>query len=74
MPRAMNIPDAKAAVDKEWKKLETIPAWQLDKSEEQKGGGQGDGVPKASLQQAAADLRGFRTCVFANTSWLGWHT
>ena len=24
------IPDAKAAVDKEWKKLETIPAWQLD--------------------------------------------
>ena len=27
--QAMNIPDAKAAVDKEWKKLETIP-WQLD--------------------------------------------
>ena len=31
MPSAMKIPDAKAAVDKEWKKLETIPAWQLDK-------------------------------------------
>ena len=31
MPHAMKIPDAKAAVDKEWKKLETIPAWQLDK-------------------------------------------
>ena len=31
MPQAMKIPDAKAAVDKEWKKLETIPAWQLDK-------------------------------------------
>ena len=29
MPQAMKIPDAKAAVDKEWKKLETIPAWQL---------------------------------------------
>ena len=29
-PQAMNIPDAKAAVDKEWKKLETIPAWQLE--------------------------------------------
>ena len=31
MPQAMKIPDAKAAVDKEWKRLETIPAWQLDK-------------------------------------------
>ena len=29
MPQAMKIPDAKAAVDKEWKKLETISAWQL---------------------------------------------
>ena len=27
MPLAMKIPDAKAAVDKEWKKLETIRAW-----------------------------------------------
>ena len=26
VPQAMKIPDAKAAVDKEWKKLETIPA------------------------------------------------
>ena len=26
----MKIPDAKAAVDKERKKLETIPAWQLE--------------------------------------------
>ena len=32
MPQAMKIPDAKAAVDKEWKKkLETNPASQLDK-------------------------------------------
>ena len=30
MPQAINIPDAKAAVDKEWKKLETIPAWKLE--------------------------------------------
>ena len=29
MPQAMKIPDAMAAVDKEWKKLETIPAWDL---------------------------------------------
>ena len=27
----MKIPDAKAAVDKEWKKLETIPAWDVRK-------------------------------------------
>ena len=33
MPKAMKIPDVKAAVDKEWKKLDTIPAWQLDKVE-----------------------------------------
>ena len=31
VPQAMKIPDAKAAVDKEWKKLGTIPAWQLEK-------------------------------------------
>ena len=31
MPQAMKTLDAKAAVDMEWKKLETIPAWQLDK-------------------------------------------
>ena len=29
MPQEMKIPDAKAAVHKEWKKLETIPAWDL---------------------------------------------
>ena len=29
--------------------------------------GQGDGVPKACLQQAAADSQGSRTCVCANT-------
>ena len=31
------------------------------------GDGQGDGVPKAGLQQAAADSQGSRTCVCANT-------
>ena len=29
MPQAMKIPDAKAAVEKEWDELEKIPAWQL---------------------------------------------
>ena len=32
----MKIPDAKAAVDKEWKKIETIPAWQLEKVKSKK--------------------------------------
>ena len=31
MPQAMTIPAAKAAVDKEWEKLEKIPAWDLTK-------------------------------------------
>ena len=32
MPQVMEVPDAKAAVDKELKKLETIPAWDVKKS------------------------------------------
>ena len=31
VPQAMKIPAAKAAVDKEWEKLEMIPAWDLTK-------------------------------------------
>ena len=31
MPQAMKIPAAKAAVDKEWEKMEKIPAWDLTK-------------------------------------------
>ena len=31
MPQAMKIPDAKAAMEKEWNMLEAIPAWYLDK-------------------------------------------
>ena len=31
MPQAMKIPEAKAAVDKEWEKLEKISAWNLAK-------------------------------------------
>ena len=31
------------------------------------GRGQGDGVPKAGVQQAAADSRGSRNCVCAIT-------
>ena len=36
MPQAMKLPDAKAAVDKEWKKLETIPAWKLERVRNEK--------------------------------------
>ena len=36
MPQAMKIPDAKATVDKEWKKLETIPAWDVKKVKSKK--------------------------------------
>ena len=36
LPQAMNIPDGTAAVDKEWIKLETNPAWQLHKVESKK--------------------------------------
>ena len=31
MPQAMKIPAGKAAVDKEWEKLEKISAWNLTK-------------------------------------------
>ena len=36
MRQATKIPDAKAAVDKEWKKLETSPAWDLGKVKSKK--------------------------------------
>ena len=31
MPQAMKNPDAKAAVDEEWEKLEQLPAWRMTK-------------------------------------------
>ena len=36
MPQAMKIPAAKAAVDKEWEKLEKISAWNLTKVKRKK--------------------------------------
>ena len=36
-PQATKIPDGKAALRKEWKKLETIPAWALSKVKSKKG-------------------------------------
>ena len=36
MQQAMKIPDAKAAVEKDWKEPDTIPAWELDKVKNKK--------------------------------------
>ena len=36
MPQAMRFLDAKAAMDKEWKKLETIPELQVEKVKSKK--------------------------------------
>ena len=36
MPQSIKIPDAKAAVDKEWEKLEKLRAWQLTKVKSKK--------------------------------------
>ena len=36
MPRAMKIPEAKAAADREWEKLEKISAWNLTKVKSKK--------------------------------------
>ena len=36
MPQAMKIPDTQDAVDKEWKKVETILAWRLGKVKSKK--------------------------------------
>ena len=36
VPHAIRLPDAKAAVDKEWEKLENLPAWKLDKVKSKK--------------------------------------
>ena len=36
MPQAMKVPDAKASLDKEWKKLETVPAWKVEKARTKK--------------------------------------
>ena len=37
MPQAMKILNAKAAVDKDWEKLEKLTAWQMTKAKNKKG-------------------------------------
>ena len=38
VPQATKIPDAKVAVDKEWEKLEKLPAWQTTKLKSKREG------------------------------------
>ena len=53
---------------RESEKLKTVlELYDLETHQKKLGPGQGDGVPKAGVQQAAADSRGSRTCVCANT-------
>ena len=60
--------------EKKWYSSEKSPQGAWDNIAEkmllefaESGHGQGDGVPKAGVQQAAADSRGSRICVCANT-------
>ena len=46
MPQAMKIPDVTAAVNKDWKKLAKIPAWNLEKMKSEK-----DVIPEAQKEK-----------------------
>ena len=58
----MKIPDAKAAVDKEWEKLDNLPAWQMAKSKEPKGGPRGTERAKNSPSCCAAGHLSSQEC------------
>ena len=67
MPQTMKIPDAKAAVDKEWKKLETIPTWDLEKVKSKK-----EVILEAQREQKEmSTLPHWRT--FATSKMRGWN-
>ena len=51
MPQAMNTPDAKAAVDKEWDKLEILPTWHMTKVKSKK-----DVIQEARKEQRTVHL------------------
>ena len=58
MPQAMKNPDAKAAVDKEWNKLETVPAWALEEVKSKK-----KAVLEAQRDKGKSTLLHWWTCV-----------
>ena len=57
MPQSIKIPDAKAAVEKEWKKLETTPAWNLERVKSKKGGYSGSTKRQKESQLCHTDGR-----------------
>ena len=61
--QAMKIPDATVAVDKEWARLEKLPAWQLTKVKSKKGGHR-KGIKKREGQFI---LRRLWTCHLKNS-------
>ena len=62
MPQAMKIPAAKAAVDKEWEKLEKISAWNLTKVRSKK-----EVIDEASTSGATVHFASFMdTCHLKN--------
>ena len=60
LPEAMN-PRCESRSGQIMREARKVASLAHDQSKEQKSSGQGDGVPKAGLQQAAADTRGSRT-------------
>ena len=61
MPQAMKIPDAKAVVHQEWKKFETIPAWQVDEMKSKMDGFLGAQRERKNIHFATYEiLFGFR--------------
>ena len=73
MQQAMKIPDAKAAVDTKWKKLETLQSWDLEQKSKT-GGGQGDGVPRRAVNGRRRTREGPEPACVQALFLLGWHT
>ena len=65
MPQAMIIPAAKAAVDKEWEKLEKISAWNLTKVRSKK-----EVIDEARMSGATVHFASLMdTCHLKNAEW-----
>ena len=75
MQQAMKIPDGKAAVDKEWKKLETIQAWDLEKTRAKHQVAREMGSPRLASNRRRRTREGSEpACVQAPFFVLGCHT
>ena len=58
----MKIPDAKAAVVKEWKKLETMPVWNLEKMKNKKDAFSGSTKGQKRVHFASLGQKSPQTC------------